>query len=81
MLVKIRWLTRAAKPRAFGSCITPNGKFADLGREILGMEIGALEAEPFWTVFMRKLRQRGLKGVRLIISDAHEGITAAAAKV
>ena len=44
------------------------------------MDIGPSEAEPFWTAFLRKLRQRGLRGVKLVISDAHEGIKTAAAK-
>jgi transposase-like protein len=46
-------------------------------REVLGMDIGASEAETFWTAFLRKLARRGLKGVRLVISDAHDGIRAA----
>jgi len=50
-------------------------------REILGIEIGPSEAEPFWTSFLRSLTRRGLRGVKLVISDAHEGLKAAAAKV
>jgi transposase-like protein len=50
-------------------------------REVLGLEIGASEAEPFWTGFLRKLARRGLRGVKLVISDAHEGIKAAVSKV
>ncbi len=50
-------------------------------REVLGMDIGASEAETFWTDFLRKLKRRGLKGVKLVISDAHEGIKAAVSKV
>src|SRR5258705_2810004 len=50
-------------------------------REGLGMDIGPSEAEPFWTEFLRKLARRGLRGVKLVISDAHEGIKAAVAKV
>src|SRR5688572_8728566 len=43
-------------------------------REILGLEIGPSEAETFWTAFLRKLApRRGLRGVKLVISDAHEG--------
>jgi hypothetical protein len=41
------------------------------------MDIGPSEAETFWTEFLRKLRRRGLRGVRLVVSDAHEGIKAA----
>lgn len=40
----------------------------------LGLEIGPSEAETFWTAFLRKLARRGLRGVKLVISDAHEGI-------
>jgi len=50
-------------------------------REVLGMDIGPSEAETFWTAFLRKLARRGLRGVKLVISDAHEGIKAAIAKV
>jgi putative transposase len=50
-------------------------------REVLGMAIGPSEAEPFWSSFLRSLTRRGLRGVKLVISDAHEGLKAAAAKV
>ncbi|WAP66809.1 IS256 family transposase [Jiella pelagia] len=50
-------------------------------REVLGMAIGPSEAEPFWTDFLRSLVRRGLTGVKLVISDAHEGIKAAVARV
>jgi transposase-like protein len=50
-------------------------------REVLGMAVGPSEAEPFWTKFLRSLTRRGLRGVKLVISDAHEGLKAAAAKV
>ena len=50
-------------------------------REVLGMDIGPSEAETFWTEFLRKLARRGLRGVKLVISDAHEGFKAAIAKV
>ena len=45
------------------------------------MDIGASEAAPFWTEFLRKLTRRGLRGVKLVISDAHEGIKAAVTRV
>jgi putative transposase len=57
------------------------GVNADGRREVLGMDIGSSEAETFWTEFLRKLRRRGLRGVKLVISDAHEGIKAAVAKL
>ena len=45
---------------------------ADGRREVLGMDIGPSEAEPFWAAFLRKLARRGLRGVKLVISsDAH----------
>jgi transposase-like protein len=50
-------------------------------REVLGMAIGASEAETFWTDFLRSLARRGLRGVKLVISDAHEGTKAAVSKV
>ncbi len=44
------------------------------GPEILGMCVGPSEAEPFWTDVLRSLMRRGLRGVKLVISDAHEGL-------
>jgi transposase-like protein len=49
--------------------------------EVLGMTVGASEAETFWTAFLRTLARRGLRGVKLVISDAPEGLKAAVAKV
>jgi putative transposase len=57
------------------------GVNSDGHREVLGMDIGPSEAEPFWTAFLRKLTRRGLRGVKLVISDAHEGIKTAVAKL
>ena len=57
------------------------GVNTDGRREVLGMDIGCSEAETFWTAFLRKLARRGLRGVKLMISDAHEGLKAAATKV
>jgi putative transposase len=50
-------------------------------REVLGMAVGNSEAEPFWTEFLRGLVRRGLRGVKLVVSDAHEGLKAAASRV
>lgn len=50
-------------------------------RQVLGMKVGASEAEPFWSEFLRSLTRRGLRGVKLVISDSHEGIKAAVGKV
>ena len=57
------------------------GVNTDGRREVLGMDVGPSEAETFWTAFLRKLARRGLRGVKLVISDAHEGIKASVAKV
>ena len=57
------------------------GVNSDGRREVLGMTIGHSEAEVFWTEFLRSLARRGLRGVKLVISDSHEGIKAAVAKV
>lgn len=57
------------------------GVNSDGRREVLGMEVGTSEAEPIWTEFLRRLTRRGLRGVKLVVSDAHEGIKAAVSKV
>jgi len=57
------------------------GVNGDGRREVLGMAIGPSEAETFWTDFLRKLARRGLRGVKLVVSDAHEGLKAAVARV
>jgi putative transposase len=57
------------------------GVNGDGRREVLGMDVGPSEAETFWTAFLRKLARRGLHGVKLVISDAHEGIKAAVSKI
>jgi putative transposase len=57
------------------------GVNTDGRREVLGMEIWTSEAEAIWTEFLRKLTRRGLRGVKLAVSDAHEGIKAAVSKV
>ena len=57
------------------------GVNSDGRREVLGMDIGPSEAETFWTEFLRKLARRGLRGVKLVISDAHEGLKTAIARV
>ena len=46
-------------------------------REVLGMQVSASEAEVNWRMFLSDLVRRGLSGVRLIVSDAHEGLKAA----
>jgi transposase-like protein len=48
---------------------------------VLGVATGPSEAEPFWTAFLRSLADRGLRGVKLVISDDHKGLRAAASRV
>ena len=50
-------------------------------REIVGLGIGPSEAEPFWSAFLKGLVKRGLKGVKLVISDAHDGLRLAITRV
>jgi putative transposase len=50
-------------------------------REVIGLDVGAAETEAFWREFLRGLRARGLQGVRLCVSDAHDGLRQAIAKV
>ena len=50
-------------------------------RQIVGLHIGPSEAETFWATFLKSPVKRGLKGVKLVVSDAHEGLKAAIARV
>jgi putative transposase len=50
-------------------------------REIVALDVGAAETEAFWTEFIKGLVARGLVGVQLVISDAHEGLKNAIPKV
>jgi putative transposase len=50
-------------------------------REVIGVDVGEAETEAFWREFLGGLRARGLTGVRLCISDAHEGLKQAIAKI
>lgn len=54
---------------------------ADGFREVVGVSIGPSETEAFWTEFLRELKARGLSGVQLVISDAHNGLQTAISKV
>lgn len=63
------------------AAIIATGVNADGRREILGLGLGPSEAATFWLGFLRGLQRRGLRGVRLVISDAHEGLKAAIAQV
>src|SRR5258708_14147775 len=57
------------------------GVNGDGRREVLRLAIGTSEAETFWTDFLRKLARRGLRGVKLVISHAHQGLKPAIVRV
>ena len=61
--------------------VIATGVAADGHREVLGLAVGDSEDGAFWTAFLRSLRARGLAGVRLVISDAHEGLKGAIATI
>jgi putative transposase len=61
--------------------VIATGVARDGNREVLGLAVGDSEDKAFWTAFLRSLRARGLGGVRLVISDAHEGLRGAIDKV
>src|SRR6202521_659959 len=50
-------------------------------REVIGLDLGEVESEAFWVEFLRSLRARGLDGVRLAVSDQHEGLKHAIERV
>jgi putative transposase len=61
--------------------VIATGVSADGRREVLGCAVGDSETEAFWTEFLRSLRDRGLGGVQLVISDSHRGLTNAVGTV
>lgn len=61
--------------------VIATGLRADGHREVLGVDVGDSENEAFWTEFLRGLKDRNLRGVRLVISDAHAGLKAAIRRV
>ena len=61
--------------------VVATGVAGDGNREVLGLDVGDSEDEVFWTQFLRSLKDRGLDGVKLVISDAHAGLKAAIARV
>lgn len=61
--------------------VVATGVSADGRREVLGFDVGDSEDGAFWTAFLRSLKSRGLAGVKLVISDAHAGLTAAISAV
>jgi putative transposase len=50
-------------------------------REVLGLDVGEVESGSFWVEFLRGLKRRGLAGVKLCVTDQHEGLKAAVARV
>jgi putative transposase len=74
---KVRELDRVVSV----ACVVAVGVTTAGERRVLGVDCGPSEDESFWTRFLRALVKRGLKGVRLVVSDAHEGLRAAIAKV
>jgi putative transposase len=61
--------------------VIATGVTAEGNREVLGVDVGDSEDELFWTTFLRTLKDRGLGGVQLVISDAHAGLKASIARV
>jgi putative transposase len=61
--------------------VVATGVTATGGREVLGVDVGDSEDEVFWRGFLRTLKERGLAGVRLVISDQHAGLVAALRRV
>lgn len=61
--------------------VVATGVTATGGREVLGVDVGDSEDEVFWRGFLRTLKERGLTGVRLVISDQHAGLVAALRRV
>ena len=57
------------------------GVNTDGRREALGMTMGHSETKPFWGEFLRSLARRGLRGTKLVISDAQEGLKAAITEI
>ena len=73
--------THAAERNVSVAVIVAAGVNIEGQREVLGVEGGPSEAEPFWADFLRSLNWRGLRGAKLVISDSQEGIRVAASKV
>jgi putative transposase len=81
------WLdAKVEKVRAGGrvehhALVVAYGVDATGQREVIGLDVGAAETEAFWREFLPSLVRRGLAGVQLVISDAHQGLEAAIAQV
>ena len=68
-----------AQPASMATVVA-TGITSEGNREVLGCDVGDSESEGFWQQFLSSLRDRGLGGVQLVISDAHRGLTAAAGR-
>jgi putative transposase len=77
LVVKVREGGRVANT----AVLVATGVNADGHREVLGLDVGAAEDGAAWTAFLRSLVARGLAGVKLVISDAHQGLKDAVAAV
>ena len=77
LVVKVREHGRVVNTAA----LVATGVNADGHREILGLDVGAAEDGAAWTAFLRSLVARGLGGVKLVVSDAHQGLKDAVAAV
>src|SRR5512144_2981393 len=75
------WLDATYLRQREGGRIIAVAVNAEGRREIVGLHIGPSEAETFWSTFLKSLVKRGLKGVKLVISDAHEGLKGAIRRV
>jgi putative transposase len=81
------WIDATYLKACEGGRILPTATIIAVGvntdgrREVLSMGTGPSEAEAFWKGFLRSLADRGLRGVKLAISDDHKGLRAAASKV
>jgi putative transposase len=73
--------SREHGPVASQAVVVATAVNAEGYREVLGLSVGPAESEAFWCEFLRSLKQRQLDGVRLVISDAHEGLKKAIATV
>ena len=73
--------SRAAGRMVNVAIVVVVGVNRDGRREVLGIRVMPSEAEAFWSEFLRSLTHRGLRGVQLIVSDAHEGLKATASRV
>jgi putative transposase len=63
------------------ACVIAIGIGPSNRREVLGFDLIPTESEEGWTQFLKSLKERGLRGVVLVISDAHSGLKASVRKV